>query len=575
VEASVADLASISIAFFSAWWGPVMAIVATIGGAFGAFEGAKHLTRFIFRSKSRLVKENEDLHRLLKEKREEIAGLQTDNGKLNAELKAARDCLPDAAIARAEKEWRDKNYERASRELQNWFDANAASIARIAISLARFHISRAVPDPGDHLDIARNMLRLARAAMPGNQEARDLESELDRVNAGLQEQLLLDGDSQIAWNSGMAPRFGDQREQFLPAIRAIDGVARYCFKKGLYRLASIFGDRASDIALSGGPALRNIWFAVERQAVSYQRANGHYSEAFDRIETLIAESQKSLGEHHPDVLRCRYYRVDVLGKLGLSDKGLIELDQLVPIFTKVFGERHSDVLICRTLRAKILERLRRYEEALKEINQFAPIQAEILGERHPNVLASRHLRAEVLTYLGHNEEALSEIDRFAPIKAEILGERHPEVLATRYLRATILGRLGRYDEAQTEVNQFGPAQTEVLGERHPDVLAGRHLRARILHDLGRYDEALSETGQYATIQAEVLGNNQSSVLLTECLKADLLEHLRRDDEARAELDALEPRLSDRTDADGRRRRWVQEIRARLDGRLPPAAAAAE
>ena len=94
--------------------------------------------------------------------------------------------------------------------MQNWFDANAPGITRIAISLARFHISRAVPDPGHHLDIARNMLRLARAATPGNQEVRDLESELDTVNAGLQEQRLLDGDSLIGWNSGMAPRHGDQ-----------------------------------------------------------------------------------------------------------------------------------------------------------------------------------------------------------------------------------------------------------------------------------------------------------------------------------------------------------------------------
>ena len=242
-------------------------------------EIVKYLLRFVFGRKSRLVRIVEGLEDNLKYKNTEITELRAEN----AGLKKANDGLPDAAIARAENEWRYKNYERASHELQSWFDTNAAGIARIATSLARFHISRAVPDPGDHLDKARNLLRLARAAVPGNQEARELESELDTVNAVLQARLFFDGVNQIAWNSDMAP---------LPAIRAIHAVAQYCFEKGLYRLASIFGDRASDIALSGVPALRNTWFTVERLATFYQVANGQYPEALDRSEILLSESRQ-------------------------------------------------------------------------------------------------------------------------------------------------------------------------------------------------------------------------------------------------------------------------------------------
>src|SRR4051812_11608045 len=111
-------------------------------GIFAAAEIAKYLLRFMFGRKSRMVRIIEGLEDDLKHKNAELARLKAENGTLDGELKAARDCLPDAAIARAEREWRYNNQERASRELQNWFDANAAGIARIATKLAEFHISR-------------------------------------------------------------------------------------------------------------------------------------------------------------------------------------------------------------------------------------------------------------------------------------------------------------------------------------------------------------------------------------------------------------------------------------------------
>jgi hypothetical protein len=98
----------------------------------------------------------------------------------------------------------DRNQELATGHLEEWIKDNAAGIAAIAKRLASYHIARAVPDPADHLRRASNLLRLARGAAPGDEEARETSAEFDTVNAALQEQILREGDTQIAWNSAMS-----------------------------------------------------------------------------------------------------------------------------------------------------------------------------------------------------------------------------------------------------------------------------------------------------------------------------------------------------------------------------------
>ena len=213
--------------------------------------------------------------------------------EIRAELDNTKSRLPEAAIARAEREWHDHNAIQAIRQLEKWFEANTESITAIALRLAKFNISRSVPDPGDHLDRARNMLRLARGASPNNAEAEELSSELDRMNAALQEQLIRDGDTQIAWNSAMTPAAGAQGEAVLPAVNAFREIAEFCFQKGLWRLMPIFADRAAELALSGGVTLRRVWFAVEAKAAFYQYVVGHAAEALERADHVLLVQEQA------------------------------------------------------------------------------------------------------------------------------------------------------------------------------------------------------------------------------------------------------------------------------------------
>jgi hypothetical protein len=116
-----------------------------------------------------------------------LAELGEEKSELEKQLEDAQTRLPGAAMERARHYWRDNNRHRGILELERWFEATGNSIAAIAIHLATYHIKHSVPDPEDHLDRARDMLRLARGAAPGNSEAKETERELDRINAALQQ----------------------------------------------------------------------------------------------------------------------------------------------------------------------------------------------------------------------------------------------------------------------------------------------------------------------------------------------------------------------------------------------------
>ena len=515
-------------------------LIEALGFPVAVWELLKYLYRWIFRRRSRLEQKLELFEKETREKTEEIRKLTSEKRQLSAELEEARGRLPQAAIARADREWRDRNTLAAVRQLETWFEENADSLTAIALHLAKFHISRAVPDPGSHLDRARDLLRLARGASPDSREAQELSSELDTVNAGLQEQLIRNGDVQIAWNSAMMPPLGAQGEAMLPAVNALRGIAEFCFDKGLWQLTPIFADRAADLALSGGGALRRVWFVVETRAAFYQILVGHAADGLQRVDHVLAQTQNSLPARDVIALGAQLIRALSLRTLGRYGEALAEIDAFAPIQAEVRGARHPDALTTRYLRASVLQSLGRYGEALAEIDAFAPIQAEVRGARHPDALTTRYLRASVLQSLGRYGEALAEIDAFASIQAEVQGARHPYTLTTRYLRASALQFLGRYGEVLAEIDAFAPIEAEARGPRHPDTLATRHLRASVLQSLGRYGEALAEIDVFAPIQAEVRGARHPDALTTRYLRASMLQSLGRYGEALAEIDAFAP-----------------------------------
>jgi tetratricopeptide (TPR) repeat protein len=413
----------------------IKATVAIAVGVAGSAEVVKLVFKVFFRLKTRMARQLEEFEKRIEDQHGEIVKLRETQKQLEKRLQDDHARHPEAAIARAEREFRDGNFALAGRHLEEWFNNNAGNIANAALHLARYHISQAVPNPGDHLKRADQMLRLVRGATPENGEANQLSGEFFQINAALQEQVLRNGDEVIAWNSSMGNDRGRQTSDLLPIVSVFHNIARYCIEKGLVRLAPLFADRASDWARGGGPPLRMIWCRIEIFAVQCLVAAGHLEQALERIDHILAEPMDVLPVRSIERCNARYSRAEVLRWLG------------------------------------------RYAEALREIDAFASIETEVRGARHPETLVTRYLRATALQSLGRGADALGELDALVPTQTEILGPRHPTMLSTRSLRASVLQDLGRHAEALSEINIFGPVEVEVKGARHPDVLTTRHLRA--------------------------------------------------------------------------------------------------
>ena len=548
------------------WWhaplgDKVFEVVRLILELAGAWELGQRGYGWIFRRRDYLERKIEVLEHGEVLHRQEVAKLRTELSDRTKELTATQARLPDAAIAKAEREWSQKNKQLALRHLDEWYQANAGFIATIGLHLARFHIAQAIPEPGDHLTRAAALIRLTRGADPDNREVLEVSAQFDQINADLQAQFLRDGEKPIAWNANIGRDPGGVTLIFL-----LRDVARLFFGRGLRRLVPIYADRAADLAAQGGPQLRKIWCEAEATAAFYQGTLGQYAESLVRLENVLSVATAHFPGRDTVVLMARHFKAAALSNLGRSEEALKEIDDFAPIEADVLGARHSDTLTTRNLRAQALSNLGRYDDALKEIDDFASIQAEVLGARHPSTLTTRYQRAQALSNLGLYEEALKEIDDFAPIRAEVLGARHPNTLTTRYLRAQALSDLGRYDDALKEIDDFAPIQADVLGARHRNALATQSLRIGVRIASGAAGDVTNELPALIAALARACGPHNTVTLGARYRLARALWMGGHLEQARSEIAGVLAGFDPATAASHELRRSAEALMNAIEGR---------
>ena len=290
--------------------GKVLEIVRLIFEIAGAWElFGNRLYGWLAKRRKQLEKMNEALEEEVRLLKQDLAKLRKDLAACTTELAEARDRLPGAAIARADREWGHKNPGLAIRHLEEWYDANADSMATIALHLAKFHLAEAIPTPGNHLTRASQMIHIARGASRDSQEAREMSIQFDLVNGALQEQLIR--DAQIAWNDQVGREPGA-----VSLVQTLHNIAQYCYDRGHWRLAPIFAHRASEVAARGGVPLRKMWCEVEAFAAFLQRAVGHSDLALVRLDSVLATTERAGLDRDPVSLTAHFYRADTLSSLG-------------------------------------------------------------------------------------------------------------------------------------------------------------------------------------------------------------------------------------------------------------------
>lgn len=336
----------------------------------GLRELVKYVYRFAFRKKSRLQRKIEILEEELAEKKRELSEANVRSEGLEDALIELRRHLPEFAIERADREWRDGNEEKGIRQLDDWLSVNSNLIAQIGLHLAKFHISRAVPNPGEHLTKARRLIQLATAAAPDSIEIAKVWREFDIISAALQEQMIIDEQSQIVWNSGMSERLSATDERLLPIVLTFRDIALYCIRTGKTILAPIFADRAASLARQTGSPLRYIWFSAESDAAYIHHLAKADQGALERLDSAIAAAALFMDARHALVLKAKSYRASMLLGLGRYPEAIAEIDELLPIQTAVCGERDLQTLSLRFVHASALRLFERKHEALKIVGEL-------------------------------------------------------------------------------------------------------------------------------------------------------------------------------------------------------------
>ncbi len=399
--------------------------------------------------------------------------------KLDTEIAAELEKLPENWMAGAAKEREDGNEERALGRLRDGFLDAGPHLAAAADELAGYHLSVAYDFGGEHFAEARRFGRLAvlhGGASAGREAVLD---ELDLIAAPEEDG---GGEAVSGWDDLHAAF--PSGEDGLAAIRQINALTGENLDRGRYEIADRLNRRALLIASRYGAPLDTDVLATRNLQVSLLNCRGHYEEAMAEIDAFLPLHTDAPTQLDPLVFRTRGLRVQALHGLGRNKDALAEIDSFAGLQAEVVMEKHPDLFATRLLRAESLRRLGRFEEALSQIDAFAPLLAEALTETHPYMFAARHLRAQALAGLGRHKESLTEIDAFLPLQVQTMLESDSNMLRSRWLRARVLDNLGRLQEALAEIDAFAPIQAEALSPEHPHVRDTAELRAEIIAKLG-------------------------------------------------------------------------------------------
>lgn len=201
---------------------------------------------------------------------------------------------------------------------------------------------------------------------------------------------------------------------------------------------------------------------------------------------LLSESERMLGNDHPNTMKIRDEFAHFLAVLDINDSALTLYKESLASHLRVFNPHHPYVRILRENIASCYWDAEQYDEAVECYQELAAENLRILGPTHPETRYSREQLAGIYELLGRHDQAKA-------LYAEILTDelRHadpndPSTLAHAYENA------GHYDEAIALYQQKLSRQLRALGPNHPTVLDARRELGCAYQSARCYDAAVAE-----------------------------------------------------------------------------------
>jgi tetratricopeptide (TPR) repeat protein len=227
-------------------------------------------------------------------------------------------------------------------------------------------------------------------------------------------------------------------------------------------------------------------------AGAYRNA-GRLDEAIPLLERTLADREWVLGETHPDTLASRNSLALAYQDAGRLDEAIPLLERTLADLERVLGETHPDTLTSRNNLALAYWDARRLDEAIPLYERTLADLERVLVETHPTTLTSRNNLALAYRDAGWLDEAIRLLERTLADRERVLGETHPSTLTSRNNLALAYQDAGRLDEAIPLLERTLADSERVLGETHPDTLTSRNNLASAYRAAGRTDQATALT----------------------------------------------------------------------------------
>ncbi|WP_328978415.1 tetratricopeptide repeat protein [Streptomyces canus] len=217
-------------------------------------------------------------------------------------------------------------------------------------------------------------------------------------------------------------------------------------------------------------------------------------------------SERLLGEDHPDTLTARNNLAASYGQAGRIDEAIGLLERVVVDHERVLGEDQPDTLTSRGNLAASYRQAGRIDEAIGLLKRVIAECERVLGEDHPHTLTARGHLAVSYRQAGRIDEAIGLLKRVIADDERVLGADHPDTLTSRGHLAVFYRQAGRIDEAVGLLERVVADQERVLGADHPHALTARNNLAVFYRQAGRIDEAVGLLERVVADHERLLGH---------------------------------------------------------------------
>jgi tetratricopeptide (TPR) repeat protein len=179
----------------------------------------------------------------------------------------------------------------------------------------------------------------------------------------------------------------------------------------------------------------HLW-APEGHPVLYRAGNSLISAGLAASATtywqgVVADSERLLGDEHPDTLIARGNLASSYWQAGRTDEAITIEERVVADSKRLLGDEHRNTLTARGNLASSYWQAGRTDEAITIEERVVADSKRLLGDEHPDTLTARGNLAVSYRRAGRTDEAIGLLERVVADSKRLLGDEHSNTLTAR------------------------------------------------------------------------------------------------------------------------------------------------